>query len=102
MNATTALELANRKKPRNLVHRAHVSLMGIAELVSQTMAVVRIDHKETVVRDVTRYRIGDVVQHVQFGSGQVLAIWPDGRLQIRFETEGRNQLIFPSLVNTIS
>jgi hypothetical protein len=44
-------------------------------------------------------RLGDAVHHSQFGSGRVMAHWPDGTFLIRFEDEAKSRLVWPSLLN---
>jgi hypothetical protein len=43
--------------------------------------------------------LGDAVHHGQFGSGRVMAHWPDGTLLIRFEGGGKSRLVWPSFLN---
>ena len=100
MNVMTALDLTNGKKSQNLAYRTSFSLKGITDLASKAMAAIHIDRHEATSRNGARYRIGDAVHHARFGNGQVLAIWPDGRLQVRFKTKSKNQLIFSSLLST--
>ena len=45
------------------------------------------------------YRLGEIVHHGSFGSGRVKALWPDGRVLVRFDRAAKNQLIFPSLLS---
>ena len=43
--------------------------------------------------------LGDAVHHDQFGSGRVMAHWPDGTLLVRFDGEVKSRLVWPSLLN---
>jgi len=43
-------------------------------------------------------QLGDTVRHGRFGTGQVMARLPDGRLQIRFDGVEKSLMIFPSLL----
>jgi hypothetical protein len=43
-------------------------------------------------------QLGDTVRHDRFGTGRVMARYPDGRMQIRFVGVGKSQMIFPSLL----
>jgi hypothetical protein len=45
------------------------------------------------------YRLGESVCHGRFGVGQVMALAPDGRLQIRFHGARKSMMIFPSFLD---
>ena len=44
------------------------------------------------------YRLGQIVHHSRFGTGQVVAHWPDGRLLVKFDGTVENRLVFPLLL----
>ena len=45
------------------------------------------------------YRLGQTVHHSRFGTGRVMAHWPDGTLLVRFDGAVKSRLVFPSLLN---
>ena len=45
------------------------------------------------------YQLGQIVHHGRFGTGRVMAHWPDGRLQVKFNGADKNRLVFPSLLD---
>jgi len=45
------------------------------------------------------HRLGQIVHHSRFGTGRVVAHWPDGRLQVKFDGEDKNRSVFPSLLD---
>jgi hypothetical protein len=66
-------------------------------ITSETMKSIR-SRKLTKAKN-QNYRLGQVVHHGSFGSGQVMALWPDGRVLVRFDRAAKNQLIFPSFLS---
>lgn len=98
MNATSTLELETK-----LESRLTVRLLGSLRrvLASNLAALVSISGQISIAssRKVSGYRLGEKVGHARFGSGQVLAHWPDGRLLIRFDRAARNRLVWPSLLD---
>jgi hypothetical protein len=45
------------------------------------------------------YRLGQIVHHSRFGTGRVVAHWPDGTLLVKFDGAVKNRLVFPSLLD---
>ncbi len=50
----------------------------------------------------TRLQLGDLVRHGRYGSGRVLAHWPDGTVQVRFNRTARNRLVWPAFLESLS
>jgi hypothetical protein len=46
-----------------------------------------------------RARLGDTVRHSVFGSGRILAFWPDGAYLVKFENGVGFRLISPHLLD---
>jgi hypothetical protein len=49
-------------------------------------------------RTALSFRLGQVVYHSRFGTGRVMAHWPDGTPLFKFDGEDQNRLVFPSLL----
>jgi hypothetical protein len=45
------------------------------------------------------YRLGQIVHHSRFGTGRVMAHWPDGTLLVKFDGADKNRMVFPSLLD---
>lgn len=80
-----ATSLSSKSKPSGLVAQ-------IKEAVTDELGTSR---------QPAGYRMGEAVFHGRFGIGKVMAQYPDGRLQIRFDDYAKSQLIYPSLLNRV-
>ena len=45
--------------------------------------------------------LGQAVMHKQYGIGNIVAMLPDGRIQVRFKDVRKSQFLFPSCVDRL-
>jgi hypothetical protein len=98
MNAQTLIERkSDLKTVRNtgLLRALQSEIVRLRGRISES---ARARLKRLSSRKNKGYQIGQTVHHGDFGSGRIVAAWPDGRLLVKFTSRGDNLLVFPSLL----
>jgi hypothetical protein len=95
MNAPSALEMkfGARSKQETVNQLSFRKFVEVIKAVSIGALSAKGQDGNRIMR---KYLIGENVTHGQYGTGQVMAHLPDGRLQVRFEGAQKSRLIFPS------
>jgi hypothetical protein len=52
-------------------------------------------------KTIAKNHLGQTVEHKQYGKGTIVAILPDGRIQVRFKNVCKSQFLFPSCVDRL-
>jgi hypothetical protein len=98
MNAQSLIAKKNEVR----THRTTMSLaavrIAIGRLIENLDRKIKVGIRRDASRKSAGYRLGGVVHHGSFGRGQIVAVWPDGRLLVNFSADGENQLVFPSFL----
>jgi hypothetical protein len=98
MNAQTLLE---RKSDLRTGRKTGIlrALRGeIVRLIGSMSKIASVRWKQFSSRRTETYRLGEAVHHGDFGSGEIVAAWPDGRMLVKFTGRSENLLVFPTLL----
>jgi hypothetical protein len=102
MNSPATLEMITRVRLNDKTPRVGAWLRSIGRFAAPAKTESRIRSISQSSGTASSYRLGDAVRHNGFGSGRVMAHWPDGTLLIRFDRETKNRLVWPSLLDRIN
>ncbi len=70
----------------------------VVRLIGSLGKRVSVQLKGFFSRKIEGCQIGQTVHHGDFGSGEIVAAWPDGRLLVKFADRSENLLVYPSLL----
>jgi len=99
MNTPTTLDMKTNLRSNAKTQGWVNALRLLPTLLERTSAIKSIRSNKVSAQKAHSYRLGEVVHHGSFGSGTVKALWPDGRVLVRFDRAAKNQLIFPSFLS---
>lgn len=83
----------------NHTHTPAIATAKTAPIVRARKAAEGIGSRSAAV---SKLRLGATVRHAGFGTGQVIANWPDGTVIVRFEGASRNRKIWPAHLTRLS
>lgn len=98
MNIPAALEIGTKVWSDDKAQSLGTWLRTFARSAVKPRTESRIRSSEASSGVAPGYRLGDSVRHGRFGTGRVIAPWPDGTLLVRFDGEAKSRLIWPSLL----
>jgi hypothetical protein len=99
MNMSGTLKINARKRSHNRAHRPGNPLSTYLRSVVKSLMEINFRSEKASSGTAQAYRLGDAVQHSGFGTGRVMAHWPDGTLLVRFDRDVKSQLVWPSLLD---
>jgi hypothetical protein len=99
MNTPSTLEMSMKLQSNFKTYRPITPLRDFARLIVRVKTAISIHPNMVSSGIAVNYRLGEAVHHGQFGSGRVMAHWPDGSLLVRFDGAAKSRLVFPSLLN---
>ena len=102
MNMSGTLEINARKRSHNGTHRPGNPLRTYARSVVKSLMEINFRSEKASTGTAQTYRLGDAVHHSGYGTGRVMAHWPDGTLLVRFDREVKSQLVWPSLLDRVN
>ncbi len=102
MNTPTTLELRTGLQSNDKTYRSAAPLRIFARSKAKSRTEKSTRSSKASSAKAPSYRLGEVVHHGHFGTGRVMANWPDGALLIRFDNAVKSRLIFPSLLNRVN
>jgi hypothetical protein len=100
MNTPTTLDLRRDVRSSEKTFGPVATMKNLVSLIVNAPLNGR--SREASSQQASGYRLGEAVQHVQYGSGRVKALWPDGALLVRFDSEDKNRMVFPSLLQGVN
>lgn len=101
MNTSSTLEMNMELQSNIKTYRPETSLRNFASFIAKSKTAISIRSSNASSKKAQSYRLGEVVHHGHFGSGRVMALWPDGSLLVRFDDAVKSRLIFPSLLDRV-
>ena len=99
MNSQTAVDLNVGLPSASRFSREAGRTNIVARISARFRPAKNVAASQAISGSVSSYRIGEVVHHGQFGTGRVVACWPDGRLQVKFADSARSRFVFPSFLD---
>ena len=97
MNTPTTLDLRRDVRSSEKTFGPVATMKNLVSLIVNTP--LRRRASKALSPKAPGYRLGEAVNHAQFGTGRVKAHWPDGALLVRFDGEAQSRLVFPSLLD---
>ena len=101
MNTTSTLEIRKEVQQDGKLIRLAAQLKMLAQSAVKSVKENSNQLSEASSRTAPSYRLGEAVQHGKFGSGRVMAHWPDGTLLVRFEGMAKSRLVWPSFLDRV-
>ncbi len=102
MITPSTLEIGTEVGSRNRTHRPESLLRTFARSLTKSRSEKGIRSSKPSFRTAQSYRLGEVVHHGKFGTGQVMVHWPDGTLLVRFDGAVKSRLVWPSLLDRMN
>ena len=102
MITPSALEMGTDVRSINKTRRPEPLLRMFARSLAKSRTGNSIRSSKALSGTAPSYRLGEVVQYGQFGTGRVMANWPDGTLLVRFESVVKSRLVSPSLLDRVN
>lgn len=99
MNALSILEIGSKVWSKDKAHRLAARLGQSERSAARSRTENSIRSGQGSSGIALSYRLGQTVHHSRFGTGRVMAHWPDGTLLVRFDGADKNRLVFPSLLD---
>lgn len=99
MNTLSILEIGARVWSKDTAQHFVATLKQYARSAARFKTENSIRSGKGSSRTALRYRLGQIVHHSRFGTGRVMAHWPDGTLLIKFDRAGGHRLVIPSLLD---
>ncbi|MFQ5922506.1 MAG: hypothetical protein ACE5M4_06645 [Anaerolineales bacterium] len=102
MNTPATLEFGPQVRSNDKTHRPVTSLSMYARSAVKSKTEKSTRSSKASSEPAPSYRLGDAVHHGRFGTGQVMAQWPDGTLLVRFDRAVKSRLVWPSLLDRVN
>jgi len=102
MNIPSTLEIRTGVQSKDWIHQLVTTLRMYTRSAAKSRTEKSIRSSKASSGTAPGYRLGEVVQHGQFGTGRVMAHWPDGTLLVRFDSMAKSRLVFPSLLDRVN
>ena len=102
MNYPAALEMSTKARSNDKTQNPVGWLREYARSLVKSKAEGSTRPSQAISKTKPGYRLGDAVHHSGFGTGRVMAHWPDGTLLVRFDREVKSQLVWPSLLDRLN
>ena len=99
MNIPSILEISNEVRSKDWVYQLAAPLRRLGSSLAKFRMEKGLGFGRASSGIASSYRLGEAVNHDQFGSGRVVSQWPDGRLLVRFDGEVKSRLVFPSILD---
>ena len=98
MNTPSTLPISTSIQTKQKATWSTALFIDILEVPTKIRMSLADQAREPVASQTPAYRASESVHHSRFGMGRIISTWPDGRLLVRFESLGKNQLVFPSFL----
>jgi len=99
MNTPTTLDMKTNLRSNAKTQEWVNALRNFPTLAERFRTIKSAQSNKVLAQKAHSYHLGEAVHHGSFGSGTVKALWPDGRVLVRFDRAAKNQLIFPSFLS---
>ena len=102
MITPSTLEIGTEVRSKIKTHRPVALLRKFARSLARSRTENSIRSSKASSGTGASYHLGQAVHHGQFGTGQVMAHWPDGTLLVRFDSAVKSRLVWPSLLDRVN